>query len=82
LLVHLNSKGQLTVPNAIRRKLGIHGGDVLELEVRGESLILRPHAATGLALRHNPASILLGIEGTVNFGGHAAEDAEALYDNP
>lgn len=47
-------RGQVTIPNDIRKALGIEEGGVLSLEVKGESIImapLRPSAKAGEALR-------------------------------
>jgi AbrB family looped-hinge helix DNA binding protein len=42
----LTSKGQVTVPIAIRERLGLTAGSVVDFEVRGETVVL-VRAATG-----------------------------------
>lgn len=42
-IVKLGKKGQLNVPGEVMRRLGLHGGDMLLLEVDEEgAIILRP----------------------------------------
>ncbi len=38
----VSSRGQITLPAATRRRLGIKGGDVLILEDRGNEFVLKP----------------------------------------
>ncbi len=38
----ISSKGQITVPLEIRRRLGLKQGDRVEFVVEGESTIIRP----------------------------------------
>lgn len=37
----LTSQGQISVPAAVRRKLGVGPGSVLEWEEKGESIVVR-----------------------------------------
>lgn len=41
-IIRLRPKGQLTLPDAIRRAARLEEGDVLEAEVREEAIVLRP----------------------------------------
>ena len=38
----VSSRGQITLPAAIRKRLGISGGDVVILEDRGGEIVLKP----------------------------------------
>ena len=38
----VSSRGQITLPAAIRKRLGISGGDVVILEDRGSEIVLKP----------------------------------------
>lgn len=38
----VSSRGQITLPAATRKRLGIKGGDVVILEVRGGEIVLKP----------------------------------------
>jgi AbrB family looped-hinge helix DNA binding protein len=81
MLVSVNRKAQVTIPKAVREKLNIQVGDVLELEVRGEELVLRPYASQVLVPRLVPADALAPLVGAISLGGgDAVEDAERLYD--
>ncbi len=37
----LSSKSQIVIPVAVRRELGLEPGDHLEVEVQGDSIVLR-----------------------------------------
>jgi AbrB family looped-hinge helix DNA binding protein len=43
-LVKVKEKFQITIPAAIRKKLGLKVGDYLELEESGDTIVLRPVA--------------------------------------
>jgi AbrB family looped-hinge helix DNA binding protein len=38
----LTSKGQLTLPKAVRRALGLQAGDALEVRLEGQRIVLLP----------------------------------------
>ena len=40
----VSSRGQITLPARLRKRLGIKGGDVIVLEDRGHEIALRPGA--------------------------------------
>ena len=50
--VKLHPEGWLSLPEAVRRKLGVGSGDTLEVQVVGNSAILRK--ATGKAAAAEP----------------------------
>jgi AbrB family looped-hinge helix DNA binding protein len=62
----VSSKGQVTVPQEIRTRLGLREGDRLEFVIEGDRTIIRP--ARGPA---NPFEEFAGALGT--FPGGAAE---------
>lgn len=39
--LHVSDKGQITIPAAVRRKMGIEAGGELALEVRQDEIVLR-----------------------------------------
>jgi AbrB family looped-hinge helix DNA binding protein len=80
MLVSVNKKAQVTIPKAVREKLDIREGDVLELEVRGEELVLRPNTTRKLVPKFVPAKALDPFVGILDLGGDAVEDAERLYE--
>ena len=38
----VSGRGQITLPAAMRKRLGIKGGDVVILEARGNEIVLKP----------------------------------------
>ena len=40
----VSSRGQITLPARLRKRLGIKGGDVVLLEERGHEIVLKPGA--------------------------------------
>jgi AbrB family looped-hinge helix DNA binding protein len=40
-IVRVSSNGRITIPIAIRRQLGIKPGDILDVRVEGQKIILR-----------------------------------------
>lgn len=41
-MVKLSSKHQVVIPKKVRKKLGLHAGDQLVVEVEGEKVLLHP----------------------------------------
>lgn len=41
-MVKLSSKHQVVIPKKVRKKLGLHAGDQLVVEVEGEKVVLHP----------------------------------------
>ena len=41
----VSSRGQITLPAAIRKRLGIKSGDVVMLQDRGNEIVLKPSIA-------------------------------------
>ena len=46
----VSSRGQITLPAAIRKRLGIKSGDIVMLQDRGNEIVLKP----GIALEVQP----------------------------
>ncbi len=42
MLVKLSSKGQLVIPKEIRQSLGLKSGDILDVEVENQRIVLKP----------------------------------------
>jgi len=38
----ISTKGQVVLPNAVRRRLGLQAGDALDVKVEGERIVLSP----------------------------------------
>ncbi|MCY4025267.1 MAG: AbrB/MazE/SpoVT family DNA-binding domain-containing protein [Acidobacteria bacterium] len=46
----VSSRGQITLPATLRKRLGIKGGDVMILEDRGDEIVLKPGTVVELQL--------------------------------
>ena len=46
----VSSRGQITLPATLRKRLGIRGGDVMILEDRGDEIVLKPGVVVELQL--------------------------------
>lgn len=46
----VSSRGQITLPAALRKRYGIKGGDVVILEERGNEVVLKPGAVVEIGL--------------------------------
>ena len=51
LTTTMSSKGQVVIPKAVRERLGLRAGDVLEVEEQGDVLLLRVRHESPAALR-------------------------------
>ncbi|HEY7616990.1 MAG TPA: AbrB/MazE/SpoVT family DNA-binding domain-containing protein [Terriglobales bacterium] len=69
----ISSKGQITVPQEIRERLGLTAGDRVEFVMEGERTVIRPARAT-----FNPFEPYKGVLGT--FPGGAKEINSWLRD--
>lgn len=41
----LTSKGQITLPSAVRKRMGVRSGDTLVFETRGSEIVVSPRKA-------------------------------------
>jgi AbrB family looped-hinge helix DNA binding protein len=59
----VSTKGQLVIPSALRRKLGIEPGDPLEAKIEGDRIVLtpRPKAKRKLRIQTSPVTGLTVI---------------------
>ena len=62
----ISSKGQVTIPQEVRLRLGLQEGDRVEFVVEGERTLIRPARQI-----HNPFERYIGALGT--FPGGVAE---------
>jgi AbrB family looped-hinge helix DNA binding protein len=53
--VKLHAEGWLALPDAVRRKLGVESGETLEVQVVGNSVILRPAKGKAASAEPEPA---------------------------
>jgi AbrB family looped-hinge helix DNA binding protein len=54
----VSSKGRITVPREIRRRLGLEAGDGVEFVVEGDRIVIRPAHSEA-----NPFEKFIGITG-------------------
>jgi AbrB family looped-hinge helix DNA binding protein len=59
----VSTKGQVTIPQPIRERLGIHPGAVVEFKVSGESIVVRKRPGEGRG-----AAIVERMRGTATTG--------------
>ena len=78
-LVRVRGKGQVTLPNEVRKQLSLHQGDLLEASVEDGRIVLE------LVVRRNDTQVVVStyslhkLAGIVSLGGDAVEDS-ARYD--
>ena len=56
----ISSKGQVVLPGAIRRKLGLRPGDPLDASVKRGQIVLTPR-------RSRPAKAAIGLDGVTGL---------------
>jgi antitoxin PrlF len=59
----ISSKGQVTVPQEIRNRLGLSAGDRVEFAIEGDRTVIRPARAIS-----NPFEKYIGVLGTFPGG--------------
>jgi AbrB family looped-hinge helix DNA binding protein len=80
LLVALRTEGAVIIPKALRERLGLRAGDLLEVTVKEGDLILHPRPVRRLGLEGVPANRSDKLTGLVRVGGDALKDKQRLYD--
>jgi len=78
-IVQVKKKAQVTIPKEIREQLAISEGDVLEVRVENEAVVMRPRPSDKTALRPSPAGSLSKLSGAFSAGGDALKDSEAIH---
>jgi AbrB family looped-hinge helix DNA binding protein len=66
----ITSKGQVTIPLEVRKRLGLHKGDQIEFDLRNLETVIRP-----VKSRENPFDKWVGIAKGAFPGGSAEIDA-------
>ncbi len=80
MLVHVKKKAQITIPMKIRETVGIAEGDILEIKVKDNEIVLKPAAPKRIKVKLIPAKELKKLAGIISLGGDAVKDSEAIYD--
>lgn len=74
LTVTLSSKGQIVLPQGIRRTLGLQEGDKLEISMQDQTVLLTPLRAERVTGWHRWRGELAGTDAlTEHLAEHAAE---------
>ena len=81
LAVALRTEGAIIIPKMLREGLDLRPGDLLDIEVQGRNIILRPRPAGRLLLRGVPVVAQDSIVGAVRLGGNAVTDKKRLYEH-
>ena len=66
MLARLSSKGQLVIPKAVRRALGLEAGARFRIQLKGGKIILEPlsiSAVDALFAKYPNADLLAELEG-------------------
>ena len=64
----ISSKGQITVPQEIRKRLGVEPGDRVEFVIEGDQTVIRPFRSEA-----NPFAKFIGILGPFPGGDEAIQ---------
>jgi len=78
-IVALRTEGAVIIPKALRNRLGLRPGDLLEVDVQGGNVILRPRPMGRLVVFGVPAASAGTLVGAVKLGGDALKDKRRLY---
>lgn len=65
----ISSKGQVTVPQEIRKRLGVSAGDRIDFVIEGERTVIRPSR-----LNDNPFAKYRGVLGSFPGGEKGIKD--------
>ena len=80
MVIHLKKKAQITIPLKVLEAVGISEGDVLDVTVRDNEIILRPVKRRKTQLKPIDVSILDELTGVFSIGGDAVKDTDNLYE--
>jgi AbrB family looped-hinge helix DNA binding protein len=80
MLIQVKKKAQITIPLKIRKAVGIDEGDILDIEVKDKTIILKPHIRRKrIKIKPVDVSLLDKMAGIFSIGGDAVKDTEDLY---
>lgn len=76
MLVQVQKRGLLTLPKGLRDQLHLREGDVLDVQARGDEIVMRPRARARLSPVRLPSGKLARTGGILDLGGDALRDTE------
>lgn len=71
MIVQVKKRAQITLPKKVREKLEIQEGDVLEVILKEEAVVLKPRPSDKILVRAVAAQGLKQLSGLVSVGGNA-----------
>lgn len=80
-IVQVKKKAQVTLPKQIRAKLNIEEGDILDVMIEKEAVVMRPRVSDRVALKTAPAAEFIRLSGSVSLGGDAVAESEGVYED-
>ena len=76
MLVKVSSKGQITLPKAIREAMGIKPGDTIVVSQKNDDIVLHPVTATLFDLRGS-----IKVDGPQDFDAIMEKTKKAVADD-
>ena len=80
MVTHLKKRAQITIPLKVCKAVGIAEGDMLDIIVRDNEIVLKPLKHRKTQLKPVDVSILDELTGVFSIGGDAVKDTDNLYD--
>lgn len=74
--VQIDQAGRLVLPRKLREQFRLEGGDTLSIEVRGDTIVLRPTKGPVALKRVNGVLVVAGAGGIAAGRDLVAEDRE------
>lgn len=69
MVIHIKKNAQITIPLKVREAIGISEGDMLDMTVRDNEIVLRPVKRRKAQLKAVDVSILDELTGVFSIGG-------------
>ncbi len=80
MLVYVKKKAQITIPLKVRKAIGIDEGDMLDLKIKNDEIVLKPVSRGKIKLRLVDPKEFTKLKGIASLGGDALKDSESLYE--
>lgn len=80
-VVQVKKRSQVTIPKKAREKLGIKEGDILEVAIEKDALVLQPRPSDKTTVRTTAAASLKRLSGIIAVGGDALKESETPYED-
>lgn len=80
MVIHIQKDAQITIPLKVCEAIGISDGDILDVTVRDNEIVLKPIKQRRVQLKSVDVSILDELAGAFSIGGDAVKDTENLYE--